>query len=71
MRSTKEIKERLDICSSELIRMNKMSVTDKDIMKKPFVFKDGSSYNEISFSEVLTKYVSEKRTLKWILGCNE
>jgi hypothetical protein len=68
MKSTQEIKKRLDTVEAELSRINKLMLDNPNIISEKFVFLNGNYHPEWTFNEALTSYVAKKLELKWVLG---
>lgn len=71
MRTTKSIKERLVWVRSELDRINTLLMDGTYKETDHFVHAYGLiSQADWTFKDALTKYVSERITLEWVLNIN-
>lgn len=70
MQTTTQIKESFDKCQIKLDRINKILMQHPEMISKPYLLKDVTSVSvsDWTFRDALVAYVSEKRTLKKVLG---
>lgn len=68
MRTTADIKQRLNGVQAEIDRI--CSIIEQDIsnLKKPYIFKSGGQHPEWNYNEALTSFVAQKHALKWVLN---
>ncbi|MFZ4545893.1 MAG: hypothetical protein ACOYN4_00580 [Bacteroidales bacterium] len=72
MRTTHEIKKKLDFVLSECERINKYLYDHpEETINSKFVFKDGkTTHTSWTFNDAITSLVAEKLLLQWILKMN-
>jgi len=72
MRTTQDIKKKLDSVLAELERINTYLLDHPEAtVSSRFVFKDGkTTHGEWTFNDAITSLVAEKLILKWVLNIN-
>ena len=68
MRTTIEIKEKLERTEAEIQRITDLLSIHEESEK--FILRDGTLHPEWTFNDALNIYVADKLLLKWVLKSN-
>jgi hypothetical protein len=67
MKSTSDIRKKLDYTLSELAWLNEV-LRDESKMNEKLVLKSGYRHPEWTYNDYLTSLVSQKLILEWVIG---